>query len=180
MADRPIIDYPNLPYLSREGIYTSNNNYATRSLFLETAREDMKPDALWTLAETEVFAHDRWFPSAWMAYIHATDEYDALRKICGNVRQWEHIKAMFEKTGRTHTLDAWVAEQVYLQKSKLRHTLTIGALSGGPGYTAAAKMLLAILDGPAKRGRPKTEKPKDDEKEAAVSEDAARILQFQR
>lgn len=174
---RPVIDYENLPYLPREGIQAEGNyKYATRSLFLETARDEQKPKALWCLAEHEIFAYGKWFPSAWMVYMHATDEYDALRKICGNVRQWEHIKAMKGPKDMGLLLEDWQREQAYLQRSKLREQLTKGALSGLPGYTAAAKMLLQMIDGPLKRGRPA--KPKDQPKDPGVEEDANRILQF--
>ena len=176
--DRPIIDYAKLPYLPREGIQAAGNfKYATRSLFLETAPEERKPEALWCLAEHEVFAYGKWYPSAWMVYIHATDEYDALRKICGNVRQWEHIKAMKGPKDMEAMLENWRIEQAYLQRSRLKEVLTAGATSGLPGYTAAAKMLLAMIDGPAKRGRPKKEKeapPVD----PGVKEDGERVLQF--
>ena len=176
-TERPEIDYRNLPHLPREGVQTAGNNaYATRSLFLETAKPDHEKQALWCLSEHEIFAHGRWYPSAWMAFIYATDEYDALRKICGNVKQWELIKAFLDKW-RKGVYDSWVMEQGYVQKSCIRQTLLQGALSGDPGYTAAARMVLQMLDGPGKVGRPKKEDgeaPKD----AGVSDDANRILQF--
>ena len=174
---RPIIDYANLPYLPREGIQAAGNyKYATRSLFLETAPDERKPDAMWCLAEHEIFAYGRWFPSAWMVYIHATDEYDALRKICGNVRQWEHIKAMKGCKDMQALLDDWQREQAYLQRAKIREVLMANLIPGQPGVTAAAKMLLQIIDGPNKRGRPA--KPKEVEKDPGVAEDANRVLQF--
>lgn len=185
MTERPVIDYAALPHLPREGVQTpGNNRYMTRSLFIETAStEDQKANALWTMAEHEVWAYGKWYPSAWMAYIHATDEYDALRKICGNVRQWECIKEMFEKVGRLHTLEAWQAEQTYLQRSRIRAALERTAIvPGAPGQTAAAKMLLALVDGPAKRGRPKKEAvdPEVAKREAAAVAAAARVVDFQK
>lgn len=183
--ERPIIDYANLPYLPREGIQAAGNNqYLTRSLFIETANtEELKAKAMWTMAEHEVYAYGRWFPSAWMAYIHATDEYDALRKICGNVRQWEHIKEMFATVKRLHTLEAWEAEQKYLQRSRIRNALEKTAtVPGAPGQTAAAKQLLAMIDGPKKRGRPVEEKvdPEKEKAAAAVAAAAQRVVDFQR
>ncbi len=175
--ERPTIDYCNLPYLPREGIQTEGNNaYVTRSLFLETAKTSHEEGALWCLSEHEIYAHGRWYPSAWMAYIYATDEYDALRKICGNVKQWELIKEFLAKY-RVGMFEAWQLEQNFVQKSKIRETLIRGATSGMPGYTAAAKLVLAMLDGPAKRGRPKKveeQKPADKD----TDEDAARVLTF--
>lgn len=161
---RPDFDYPNMPYLAREGIQSKGNNkYATRALFLETAERDMKPQALWCLAEHEIFAYGRWFPSAWMVYIYATDEYDALRKLCGNVRQWEHIKAMTQPKVFANHLEKWQAEQAYLQKAMIRKTLLDNAIAGAPGYTTAAKMLLSMVEGKNPVGRPKKVKPVKDE-----------------
>lgn len=173
---RPIIDYANLPHLPREGIQAQGNfKYATRSLFMETAPDDRAPDALWCISEHEIFAYGKWYPSAWMVYIHATDEYDALRKICGNVKQWNHIVIFLEKW-RKGLLESWQQEQAFLQRSKLKETLTRGALSGDPGYTAAAKMLLTMIDGPRKRGRPS--KAKEPPADPGIETDAARVLQF--
>lgn len=173
-TERPIIDYANLPYLPREGIQTPGNNaWATRSLFLETSREEDETKALWCLSEHEVFAHGRWYPSAWMAYIHAADEYDALRKICGNVKQWDHIKKFLDKW-RAGMFSMWCAEQAYVQRSVLKQRLLDGAFSEGPGYTAAIKMLLQMIDGPKQVGRPKKEK----EPEPADEGDGARVLKF--
>lgn len=177
-VERPIIDYAKLPHLPREGIQTAGNNaWATRSLFLETAKPEHEQAAMWCLSEHEVLAHGRWYPSAWMCFIHATDEYDALRKICGNVKQWEAIKSFLEKY-RIGMYDAWVAEQAYVQRSALRATLHTAALSLTPGYTAAAKMLLAMIDGPVKKGRPKKDEPKVEDK--GIEEDAGRVLTFSR
>ncbi len=179
---RPEIDYAKMPYLPREGIQTAgNNHYATRSLFLETSDAENKPKARWVLSEHEVFAYGFWVPSAWMVYLHADDEYDALRKICGNVRQWDCIKAMI-LPGRGPfsevILPLWHQEQAMMQRSRIKNTLTTGALSGGPGYTAAAKMLLQMVDAPPK-GRPKKEKaaPKVED---AVAADASRVLLFRK
>lgn len=183
-TERPTIDYANLPYLPREGIQAAGSNrYLTRSLFIETAPDDAKHEALWTMAEHEVWAYGRWFPSAWMTYIYATDEYDAIRKLVGNVRQWEHVKAMFAKVGRGHILEAWEAEQRLLQRSRIRAALEKTAVvPGAPGQTAAAKQLLAMLDGPKKRGRPAGEKPDEGKAKAvaALESVAARVIDFQR
>ncbi|MDY0087128.1 MAG: hypothetical protein RBS78_01020 [Coriobacteriia bacterium] len=186
MSERPVIDYAALPYLPREGVQAAGNNqYLTRSLFLETAStKEQEALALWTMSEHEVFANGKWYPSAWMVYIHATDEYDALRKICGNVRQWEHIKAMFEKVGRAHILEAWEAEQRYLQKSRVRAALEKTAIvPGAPGQTAAAKMLLAMVEGKGRGpGRPKQEKPNPESEKAksAAEEAISRVVDFQK
>jgi len=174
--NKPVIDYANLPHLPREGIQTAGNNaWSTRSLFLETALPQHETTALWCLSEHEVFAHGRWYPSAWMAYIHATDEYDALRKICGNVKQWEHIKSFLAKHRPNH-LDMWQTEQAYIQRSKIKDRLLKEVMAGGSGYTSAARIVLQMLEGQGKPGRPKKEKEKV--KDSGVAEDAARILTF--
>jgi hypothetical protein len=172
----PDYDYANMPFLPREGVQSKGNNkYATRSMFLETAREQDKPNAMWCLAEHEIYAYDRWYPSAWMVYINAVDEYDALRKLCGNVRQWEHIKAMKLPKDFSRILENWTAEWAYLQKASIRKTLLDNCLAGAPGYTTGAKMLLAMLDGKNPVGRPKKEKPKVDDT-AGVDADHERVV----
>lgn len=185
MEAKPVIDYPNLPYLSREGIQggtSGKGKFLTKSLFLETCDVEKYPNVRWCLAEHEVYCPtvDRWIPSAWMAFIYATDEYDALRKICGNVRQWEAIKKMhFNTRPMAAVLDDWRMEQAYIQRSMIKDTLLRGALNGGPGYTAAAKMLLQLIDAPPKKGRPA--KGKDDttpSKEAAADADHTRLAQL--
>jgi hypothetical protein len=176
--ERPDFDYPNMPYLPREGFQSKGNNkYATRAMFLETAEEAMKPFAPWCLSEHEIFAYGRWYPSAWMVYIHATDEYDALRKICGNVRQWERIKAMKAPKDFSKVLADWHAEWAYLQKAGIRKTLLDNALAGAAGYTTAAKMLLAMIDGKNPVGRPKKEKVKVEDA-GDVDADHERVVQL--
>lgn len=173
---RPDYDYVNMPYLPREGIQSKGNfHYATRSMFLETAREQDKPNAPWCLSEHEIYAFERWYPSAWMVYIHATDEYDALRKICGNVRQWDLIKAMTRPTSFAAKLELWQAEWAYLQRAGIRKTLLDNALAGAPGYTTAAKMLLSMLDGKNPVGRPKKKKVEKDDS-AEVDADFDRVV----
>lgn len=177
---RPVIDYANLPHLPREGIQSEGNfKYATRSLFLETApTEEKEKLAVWCLSEHEVYAHGRWYPSAWMAYIHAADEYDALRKICGNVKQWNEIKKMKAPKNMVELISMWAEEQAFMQRSSLREALLKTALERGQGSTAATKMALQMIDTPI-RGRPKkAESPPEDRDE--VKADGARVLQFAR
>lgn len=178
--ERPMIDYENLPYLPREGIQAAGNNkFATRSLFLETANPEHKADAPWCLSEHEIYAFGRWYPSAWMAYIHATDEYDALRKICGNVRQWEAVKKMTQPKDFTVILENWKLEQAYMQKSKMRDTLYRHAVSGGKGFSASARLVLQMIDGQKPMGRPKKEKPAaDKETPSRVGEDHDRLVEL--
>lgn len=175
---QPAFDYVNLPFLPRTGIQADGNQkFLTRSLFLETAKPDQEENALWCLSEHEVYAHGRWYPSAWMAYIYSTDEYDALRKICGNVRQWDRIKQMTFPKVFALILEDWQAEQAYVQKASIRETLLKGALSGMPGYTTAAKMVLQMIDGKGKAGRPKKEKePAQEPAKPGVDEDHRRLF----
>lgn len=178
MSERLHIDYTQLPYLPREGIQTKGNNkFMTKSLFLESADEEDKPKAVWTLAEHEVEAYGRWYPSAWMAYIHATDEYDALRKIVGNVRHWEALKKWTNKKNGVKFIDLladWQLEQAHIQRSQLRAALTVSAIQDGS--TAAARTLLQMLD-KQPVGRPT--KPKAEEPgipQDTIDSDHARVV----
>lgn len=178
---KPDFDYPSMPFLSREGIQgRGKSKFLTRSLFLETCDPEMYDSVVWCLSEHEIYCPDlkRWIPSAWMVYLYATDEYDALRKICGNVRQWEAIKKMTTNSGRKmiDVIGDWQAEQSMIQRGAIRDTLLRGAISGSPGYTAAAKMLLQIIDAPV-RGRPVKNKDKQPQEvqDAAAADDAGRL-----
>lgn len=182
---KPEFDYATMPYLDREGIQgRGKSKFLTKSLFLETCAPEMYDSVLWCLSEHEVYCPDlnRWIPSAWMVYLHATDEYDALRKICGNVRQWEAIKGMTTNKGRkmTDVIADWHSEQALMQKQHIKDTLLRGAISGAPGYTAAAKMLLTLIDGPMKRGRPNKAKDTKPEEahEAGTAADAERLAKM--
>ncbi len=178
--ERPVINYEALPYLPREGIQAAGNNkFATRSLFLETANPEHKAAAPWCLSEHEIYAFGRWYPSAWMAYVHATDEYDALQKICGNVRQWEALKKMTHPKDFSVILENWKLEQAYMQKSKMRDALYRHAVSGGKGFSASARLVLQMIDGQKPMGRPKKEKaPADKEPPSRVGDDHDRLVEL--
>lgn len=176
---RPEYDYINWPHAPREGYQDKGNNkFLTRGLFLETAKPENEKDAVWCLSEHEVFAHGRWYPSAWMVYIHAVDEYDALRKICGNVRQWERIKEMRQPKDFSLILEDWQAEQAMIQKAALRTTMLNHCKLGEPGYTAAAKMVLAMIDGKAPRGRPVKAKAPSTGGSIEVDDDHERVAEL--
>lgn len=177
--ERPIIDYANLPYLPRCGITgDSESNFITRSLFLETAHPGYEDKAIWCLSEQEIYANGKWYPSAWMAYIYSIDEYDAIRKICGNVRQWHLIERMFKSVNKEHILQGWRDEQAMVQRSRLRELLVSEAESGGKGTVTAVKALLPMIDVPKGRGRPVKKKAKEDKTSAEAA--ASRVLDFQK
>lgn len=175
MNEKPNIDYANLPYLSREGIQSEGNNrFLTRTLFLESSPGDKQHMSLWCLSEHEIYVptENRWVPSAWLAYINAESEYDALMKICGNIRQWEAIKLC---TWFKPYYEQWVEEQECLQELEVRRALLEGIRSGKAGYTAAAKQLMQMIQG-KKSGRPKKRAYQDrSKKEDAVDKDAGRV-----
>lgn len=179
---KPPFNYVGMPHLPRSGFQIGQQcHYATKGLFLETATPEYVETAPWTLAEEAQFAHNRWYPSAWMIYIYASDEYDALRKLCGSVKQWEKVSSMY-MNGSSSTFEElmlrhWRTEQTQMQRLALKTTLTEGALSGKAGYTSAAKMLLQMIDAPA-RGRPKKDRSKKKDDDAAVSADVSRVVAF--
>lgn len=176
--ERPIIDYANLPHMPREGIRSAPGaKFYTRSLFLEVCDPLCPEKAIWSLTETEVFENGRWYPSAWQAYVHSIDEYDALRKICGSVYQWEKIKSSFEKI-RPWMLPQWVAEQKMVQDSVIRAVLLQTLLEGGAPSTAAAKALLSSTTVKAAVGRPSKSKGVVKEPPAPLEADVIRISSF--
>lgn len=156
---------------------TGNFRLLTRSLFVEECPEGEEKHILWSLSDTEVWEPKtkRWVPSACLVYIHADDEYDAMRKLVGSAKQWDALKAC--KWFNTH-LDQWKTEQVYMQKSAIRAELLRGALSGGPGYVSAARTFLDMLEGSSKGkvGRPKKDKEPSKSPTTQVDDDHARIV----
>lgn len=173
--EKPEIDYANLPYMSREGVQAEGNfKFLTRSLFLESAPDDKQHLSIWCLSEHEIWVptEERWLPSAWMAYINAKSEYDALMKICGNIRQWEALK-------KCHWFapyyEQWTEEQSCIQRDMVKTALIEGVESGGSGYTAAAKQVLQMIDG-KQSGRPKKKKEDDSQHKASkVQNDSERV-----
>lgn len=170
--EKPNIDYAKMPFQPRDGVQgKGKGKYLTKSLFLETSALEAKPDALWTLQEHEVFAFGKWYPSAWMIYIHAVDEYDALRKICGNVKQWERIKSMREPKNMEDVIGMWHTEWNYLQRTRIREQLEVAARVDGS--VTAMRTMLQLLDGPKPMGRPK--KVKEKPPVEGLDEDLARL-----
>lgn len=183
MPSKPEFDYANWPDAPRVGFrHDGNNNFATRALFLETC-EDFSM-VQYTLTEDAKWCPEvqRWLPSAWMIYIHSSDEYEAARRIAGNVRGWEAIKGMtLPWRGKfiTQILPDWEAEQIFLQKSKLKRELLASIRAGRPGIAGAARMVLQIIEGKNPVGRPKGKDKGEPEPTGDVEGDSARIFDFQ-
>jgi hypothetical protein len=169
---KPDFCYPCWPQRSREAIRSAGNyKYATESLFIERAPDPST--ALYTLGEDAKFVNGRWYPSAWMIFVHSMDEYDGLRKLVGNVAHWEHLKTVY---WFKEIYPEWLAEQAYLQKSKMREALYLQAIvPGATGGATAARLVLAMIDqNIEKRGRPrKKDTQKNDDGD--VSADALRM-----
>jgi len=171
----PAFDYPNWPYAPRQGIQSEGNQkYMTKSLFVETCPNNVIHRALYVLGEHELYIPDQgqWLPSAWLIYIYAKDEYDAMRKLVGNPHQWETLKnsPWFGKW-----LEQWEAERQMLVASQIKSELRAIISSGKGGAVSAAKEL-ANLEGVSKPvGRPKKDIQPARSSEEEVEEDAARL-----
>lgn len=173
---KPEFDYGSFPHLTRDGFRTSGNfKIRTRSLFREECPEGEEAEVMWTLSDQEYYCpvQKRWIPSACLVYIHADDEYDALRKIVGSSKQWDTLK---ETKWFPAYLEMWQAEQAHLQKSAIRAQLLDGVLSGGPGYVSAARTLLDMIDGKQAVGRPKRKKNESEKKEDRSDDDYKRVV----
>lgn len=156
---KPDFKYAEMLPMSREGIKGANNKYLTRSLFLETAGDNLT-EVRWVLGPEEQWVPElqRWLPSAHMCYMLSVDEYDALRKICGSVAQWECIKDIKSPKVFADLLENWQMEQAYLQRRNLKAALYAGACAGGSGYVGAVKEVLKMIDGPVRGKGGKKEK----------------------
>lgn len=181
--NKPTFDYAAFPPLPREGIQSEGNNkYVTVGLFLETAHENRMEHVRWCLSEHEIFcpAQNRWIPSAWCLYLASKDEYDAMRKMVGNVYQWETLKKLdwFKQK-----LEMWQLEHSMATRMTIRDALMRKVYEGGSGDVAAAKLLLEKFnvegDISKKRGRPKKEREETAQAPSEVDEDLNRIIQFQ-
>jgi len=182
--DNPVVfNYKEFPHLPRSGIHAESNlRFRTVSLFLETCPKGSEDEVKWSLSETEQWCEvtQRWIPSAWMCYIYAENEYDAMRKIVGNIRQWEMLKGLkwFKEK-----FSMWEAEQDMMIKATIRSSLERTVLEGGQGSTTASKMLLDYFSHEPKKPRQKTSTAKTKEQtkqEDDVASDLARITPLTR
>lgn len=147
MKDQPEFNYEEMPHLSPKGIWSKTGNYKrlTVSLFVETCKPDLIHEALWTLGHEEVYVPERdvWLPSAARTYVMALDEYDALRKIVGEVEQWEILKAL--PWFKPH-VERWEQEWAYKQKSDMIKELKQVISNAESGNVTAARTILAMLE----------------------------------
>lgn len=179
-----VFNYKEFPHLKREGILSEGNNkFMTLSLFLETCPKGKEKEVRWCLSESEQYCEvtERWIPSAWMCFIFADNEYDAMRKIVGNVRQWEQLKSL-KWFKEKYAL--WEEERQMMQTSTIQQSLILTVQSGGAGSVSAAKMLMEqFTTGEKKKvGRPTKQKTQSEEEKeqdaesASVNSDMARVL----
>lgn len=176
--DLPLFDYANWPYSPRTGYQDpKNNKYLTRSLFVETCHNHQIEKARYMLGEHDLYipAREETLPSAWLIYIHADDEYDAMRKLVGNPHQWEALKntEWFPKW-----LDQWEAERKMKVASELRTNLSSIVRRGEGGATAAAKLIMdldSLKTAPVAKGRPRKETIDPGPGEDEVEKDAQRL-----
>ena len=159
IIDTPPLDlqlmYENWPQRDRKAILTDGNNkYPTQGLFIETATNPNT--AIYTLGPEPIFGEGKTYHSAWMIYVHADDEYDALRKLVGTVKHWEILK---RTSFFMPILEEWQKEQGYVQKSRMKKALLLTALAGGPGNVSAARTVLQMVEGSlGAKGRPAKQK----------------------
>ncbi len=155
----PKWDYATWPYAPREGIQSEGNNrYITQALFLETAREGQMKYVRYVLDDHDIYCPDlgRWIPSARLVYIHAADEYEAIRKLVGNLQHWERL---LDLPALADVIDDWRAEQKHIQRLHIKEMLTETLDRGEQGSVTAARTLLQMIDkNPV--GRPKKERQK--------------------
>lgn len=166
--------YRQWPHRSPEGVWDENHRHRlTRGLFIEMWEKGDENSALYTLHHEERVwsATGRMYPSAARIYVNATDEYDALRKLVGEVEQWETLKATvwFQPY-----IEKWHKEWAMLQRSMMLNKLRNLAMTGQPGAVTAARTIIAELNkNPV--GRPRKEKP---DTVTPMDEDHNRIVEI--
>lgn len=177
IPEQPKFDYRSMPHLHRLGQWTTSGNYKmlTQSLFVEKCPDGLEEYTLWTLKEDAVYSkkHGKWFPSAWLVFINADDEYDAAMKIVGNLKQWELLKSLkwFDNYYQN-----WYEEWRILTLNTMRNNLMDTALNGSAGAVTAARTIIQLLDQKNPTGRPK--KVKEPDKSEGEEEDMERILRL--
>lgn len=146
-------DYNNIPFQPRKGLKAENNHrWRTRSLFYETCAPEDRGECLFSLEDDEMWCEeqDKWLPCAALIYIYSKSEYDAMRKICGSLKQWENLKS---RPWFVPLYEQWKEEQNCVQRDIVREKLLEAVKDGKGQSVAAARQLCQIIDG-KQSGRP--------------------------
>mgnify|MGYP000347871633 CR=1 FL=1 len=175
------LEYAEWPYASPSGRRGNGNGlWLTNALFLERADQDKGYEPDFTL-EDEAVWHEpsqTWLPSARMIYVHSKSEYDAMRKMVGNLGQWKQLKklAWFREL-----LEAWQEEWYMRKENRARELMDMHALDNAATAKALyedAKRRGKGAGRPVKLDKPKARSAQSDPEGDAVDSDAARVLEF--
>lgn len=172
----PEYDYENMPYLSPKGMRCDGISHKrlTKALFYETARPETLQHVIWSITQDAVYVSERniWVPSAARTYVYATDEYDALCKLVGEVEQWEVLKA---SPWFKPYFQRWHLEWAFRQRSQMMAALKESVMEMRPGAVSAARTIIGMLD-KMPVGRPKKVKVEDTFEEDVVGVDHQRVV----
>lgn len=161
-----MIDYNNIPPQPRKGIKGEiNNKFYTRGLFYEQAED--KDTALFALEDDEIEHNGKTLPCAALIYIYSKSEYDAMRKICGNMKQWELLKTL---PWFAPVYERWKEEQNCVQRDIVKDKLLSTIKAGNSQSVAAARQLIQMIDG-KQSGRPEKKKSAN-----PIEEDYQRVV----
>lgn len=165
-----VFDYAGWKYQSARGIRGGNNLFLMSALFVDKERRDDL--ALYTSHEEEFEYRGKVWPSAYQIVIQAQDEYDAMRKLVGNQKQWDELKTL---EWFSEWLDRALREQRSRQESAIRKVMLELAEDGDK---QAAKIVLELAKAKRPVGRPKKAKTNHKSPKGDVDGDSARILSF--
>lgn len=169
-------DYPGWQQAPARGLRGGNHNFLMGALFYDQDwREDLAVYVLGT--EEYTTPGGRVLPSAYQIVTNAIDEYDAMKKLVGNLEQWDRLK---ELEWFSSWLERALREQLQRQISKVRTAMLWQALEGD---NTAARTVLAIDKQMNTKpvGRPKGKRNEDPKKpKTDNAADAGRISQFRR
>lgn len=142
-------------------LYDSVGRLATNAIFWESnnakTREKYPPSYTLKLRDYAPEGYDKPFPSAYLIYMEAIDEYDAAIKLVGNMANWEMLCNLDwfmngnKLPASSHIgLKAWREHKAAKEKSRAMALLQEKADNGD---TNAAKAILAEAKG-EKRAKP--------------------------
>ena len=170
-------DYSGWGRAPAKGIRGGNHNFLMGALFYDVEyREDLAQYVL--SAEAYQNGEGKWFPSAYQIVVYASDEYDAMLKLVGNMEQWDRLKEL-------EWFATWLERALREQEARLMCAIRQAMIEKAVmGDNQAARTILAIDKDTKKKpvGRPKGSGKKEDPKTPPKEDngDASRILGFKR
>lgn len=151
-------------------LYSDKGVFLVKGIFYETSSTRKKHKPLWSLKVEPHVVNGEEYPSAYQAYMNATDEYEAAHELVGNLKNWERLcRCDWFMNGSTFTghigLNAWRKHMLRRDMSTAKRALLTEAKTGS---VSAARGLMALhasqTKAPKVKEKPGEEKTPENEK----------------